>query len=197
MLIKSKGDFFSRETAIQGDERNEYLSYYEDEKKLRLLYERVEQLFDKGLGKYEDEYFQTRKQRRAFWSSMEKIFEVREYFSHAASEIVKRKKEMSPAPSAALAMSAAWEAAYLDYEAHLDPSNIMANSNPVMQTIQQQRAKELSTNLKKSLRKAWKEEREFRKSLKISSSECQRIVDNATRAVASDEWLQKLEAECP
>ena len=207
LLIKSKGDFFSGETAIQGDERNEYLSYYEEEKKLRLLYERVEQLFDKRLGKYENVYFKARKgqpcpewnwiEDGGIMSIMEKIFEVREYFPHAASEIVKRKKEMSPAPSAALPMSSAWEAAYLDYEAHLDPSNIMASSNPVMHTIQQQRAKELSTNLKKSLQKAWKEEREFRKHLKISSSEYQRIVDDATRAVASDEWLQKLEAECP
>lgn len=83
---------------------------------------------------------------------MEKIFEVRGYFSYAASEIVKRnkrKKEMRPAPSAAPAMSSAWEAVYLNFKANLEPSNIMASSNPVTLAIQQQRAKESFTNLKK------------------------------------------------
>lgn len=197
LLVKSKGDFFPRETAIQDDERHECLTYYEEEKKLQLLYERVEQLFDKRLGKYEDAYFKARRARREFWSSMEKIFEVREYMSHAATEIVKRKKEMRIAPAPASAMSSAWLAAYLDYEALRDPSNIVASSDPVKVAIQQERAKELFSNHKKSMHKAWKESREFRKRLNLSSGEYQRIVDYAEIAVAVDEWLRKLEKECP
>ncbi len=108
-----------------------------------------------------------------------------------------KKKAMRPAPYAASAMSSAWLAAYLDYEALRDPSNIVASSDSVVVAIQQERAKELSTNFNKSLRKAWKEEREFRKRLKLSSGEYQRIVDNAARAVATDAWLRKLELECP
>ena len=189
--------FFSREPKIVGDERQECLAYYEEEKKLRLLYEKVEQLFDKRLGKYEDAYFKARKARREFWSSMEKIYEVREYMSHAATEIVKRKKEMRIAPAPASAMSSAWLAAYLDYEALRDPSNIVASSNPVELAIQKERAKELLSNYKKSIHKAWKEERDFRKHLNLSSAEYQRIVDCAEIAVAADEWLRKLEAECP
>jgi hypothetical protein len=104
---------------------------------------------------------------------------------------------MKPAPSAASAMSSAWLAAYLDYEALRDPSNIVASSNPVEVAIQQERAKELFWNHKKSMHKAWKEEREFRKRLNLSSGEYQRIVDYAEIAVAADEWLLKLEAECP
>ena len=183
--------------AIKDEERQECLAYYEEEKKLRLLYERVEQLFNKSLGRYEDAYFQARKARSEFWSSMDKIFEVREYMSHAATEIVNRKKAMRPAPSAALAMSSAWLAVYLDYEASRDPSNIVASSNSVEVAIQQERAKELSANFNKSLRKAWKEEKEFRKRLKLSSGEYQRIADYAEIAVAADEWLRKLEVECP
>lgn len=197
LLAKSRGDFFPRETAIQGDELYECLTYYKEEKKLRLLYERVEQLFDKRLGKYEDAYFKARRARREFWSIMEKIFEVREYWSHAATEIVKRKKEMRIAPAPASAMSSAWLAAYLDYEALRDPSNIVASSNPIEVAIRQKRAKELYTNYKKSIQKAWKEEREFRKRLNLSSGEYQRIVDYAEIAVEADEWLRKLEAECP
>jgi vacuolar-type H+-ATPase subunit H len=197
LLVKSKGDFLPREIAIQGDERHKCLTYYQEEKKLRLLYERVEQIFEKKLRKYEDAYFKARKARRDFWPSMEKIFEAREYMSHAATEIVKRKKAMKPAPSAASAMSSAWLAAYLDYEALRDPSNIVASSNPVEVAIRQKRAKELYTNYKKSMHKAWKEEREFRKRLNLSSGEYQRIVDYAEIAVAADEWLQKLEKECP
>lgn len=189
--------FFSREPKIVGDERQECLAYYEEEKKLRLLYEKVEQLFDKRLGKYEDAYFKARKARREFWSSMEKIYEVREYMSHAATEIVKRKKEMRIAPAPASAMSSAWLAAYLDYEALRDPSNIVASSNPVELAIQKERAKELFSNYQKSIHKAWKEERDFRKHLNLSSAEYQRIVDCAEIAVAVDEWLRKLEAECP
>lgn len=167
------------------------MAYYAEEKKLRLLYEEVERFFNERMTKYENAYFQARKARREFWSSMEKIAEVTEYISRAATEIVKRKKEMRPAPPPASAMSSAWEAAYLDYEA-LRNAPIVAGSNPLEVQVKRQRAKELFTNHKKSMQKAWREERDFRKRLKVTSGEHQRIVDNAARAVATDEWLRKL-----
>ena len=87
---------FSREPAIKGDERQECLAYYEEEKKLRLLYERVEQLFDKRVGKYENALFQARKAKIApmngVFANLGKIVEVKEHISQAATEIVKRKK---------------------------------------------------------------------------------------------------------
>ena len=104
---------------------------------------------------------------------------------------------MRPAPSAASAMSSACEAAYLDYEALRDPSNIVASSDFVKVAIQRERAKELLAKFHKSKHKAEKEEKEFLKRIRISSGEYQRIVDNAAKAVATDEWLRKLEAECP
>ena len=212
LLVKRKGEFFSRETAIQGDERQECLAYYEEEKKLRLLYERVEWFYDKRIGKYEDAFFEAQKAVRDSivgkatrddptpippMEIMDKIFEARGYMSYAATEIVKRKKEMRLAPSSASEMSSAWLAAYLYYEALRDASNIVAGSDPVIFQIRRQREKGLSTNFNKSLHKAWQEEKDFRKRLKLSSSEYQRIVDNAAKAVATDEWLRKLEAECP
>ncbi|MBA7582159.1 hypothetical protein ES708_24079 [subsurface metagenome] len=187
--------FFSREPAIEGDERQECLAYYEEEKKLRLLYERVEQLFDKTVGKYENELFQARKAGRDFMSSLEKIGEVTEHISQAATEIVKRKKEMGVAPSAASAMASAWEAAYLDYEALRNPSNIVAGSDIVKVEAKRERTKELFTKFAKSLRRAWKEEKEFLKRLKLSGDEGQSILNDASRATAADEWLQKLENE--
>lgn len=187
--------FFSREPAIEGDERQECLAYYEEEKKLRLLYERVEQLFDKRVGKYENELFQARKAGRDFMSSLEKIGEVTEHISQAATEIVKRKKEMRAAPSAASAMASAWEAAYLNYEALRNPSNIVAGSYIVKVEAKRERTKELFTKFDKSLRRAWKEEKEFLKRLKLSGDEGQRILSDASRATAADEWLQKLENE--
>jgi len=189
--------FFSREPTIEGDERQECLAYYEEEKKLRLLYERVEQLFDKRVGKYENELFQARKAGMDFMSSLEKIGEVTEHISQAATEIVKRKKEMRPAPSAASAMASAWEAAYLDYEALRNPSNIVASSDIVKVEAKREGTKELFTKFDKSLRRAWKEEKEFLKRLKLTSDEGQRILDNASRATAADKWLRKVETECP
>jgi len=103
---------------------------------------------------------------------------------------------MRPAPPAASAMSDAQSLAYLSYQA-LRHGPIVAGFDAAEVALRQARAKEFRTSYKKSLQKAWKEEREFRKHLRVSGSEYQRIVDNATRAVASDEWLQKLEAECP
>jgi len=193
-------------------ERQECLAYYEEEKKLRLLYERVEQLFDKRLGKYEDAYFQARKALMKFLFAgtvkndtehvpameiMETIFQVRGYMSQAATEIVKRKKTMGPAPLAASAMSSAWLAVYLDYEAKTDPSCIIAGYNIIEVEAKRLKAKELFTNLNSSLRKAWKEEKKFRKHLRLSDSEYEQIIDYAAVAVAADEWLWKLEAECP
>ena len=188
---------FSREPAIEGDERRECLAYYEEEKKLRLLFERVEELFDKRIGKYENEFSQARKAGEDFFPSLEKIGEVTEHISQAASEILKRKKQMKPAPSAASAMAFAWEAAYSDYKALRDPSSIVAGSDIVKVTAKRERAKELYAKFDKSLRRAWKEEETFRKRLKLSNAEAQRITDNASRAIATDEWLQKLEMECP
>jgi len=204
-LAKRKGEFSSHETAMQGDERSECLSYYKDEKKLRLLYESVEKLFDKRLGKYENVYFRARKgQRCPEWnwedgglmSIMAKISDVHEYFSDAATEIVNRKKAMRPAPLAASAMSSAWLAAYLDYEA-LRHGLMVAGFDAVEVALRQARAKELFANFNKSIHKAWKEEREFRKHLNLSSDEYQNIVARSTIAVAADDWLRKLEAECP
>ena len=183
---------FSNNSAIQANERHECLSYYEEEKKLQLILERVGRLFDKCLRKYEDEYFKARR-----WSSMEKIFEVHEYFSQAASEIVKRKQEMRVAPSPASSMSAAWEAAYLDYEASKDPSNIAAGYDAMEVRARKVRQKELVKKSNESWLKAREEEREFCKGLRISKTEVQMITANAARAVAADEWLRKLEAECP
>ena len=189
--------FFSREPTIEGDERKECLTYYEEEKKLRLLYERVEQLFDKRVGKYENELFRARRAGEDFFPSLEKIGEVTEYISQAADEIVKRKKQMKPAPSAASAMALAWEAAYSDYKDLRDSSNIVAGSDVMKVAAKRERSKELYAKFDKSLRRAWKEEETFRKRLKLSNAEAQRITDNASRAIATDEWLRKLETECP
>ena len=192
---------FSREPAIKGDERQECLAYYEEEKKLRLLYERVEQLFDERVGKYERALSQARKAKEAVmdgvFANLEKITEVFEYIQQAANEIVKRKKGMRTAPSAALAMSSAWEAAYLDYVAFRDPSNVVAGSDVVEVGARRARARLTDQKFHNSLSKAWKEEREFRKRLKLSGDETRRILDNASKAIAADKWLQKLEKECP
>lgn len=197
---------------ITYEERQECLAYYEEEKKLQLILNRVGRLFDKNLGKYEDDYFEAQKALRDFGTGkalrddfepvppmdiMDKIFEVSEYMHYAATDIVKRKKEMRLAPSAAQAMSSAWLAAYLDYEALGDPSNIAAGYNPMEVQAKKVRQKELAKKSNESLHKAQEEEREFLKHLNLSSGEYQRIVDYAEIAVAADEWLRKLEAECP
>jgi hypothetical protein len=189
---------------MEGDERRECLSYYQDEKRLRLLYERVEQLFDKKMSGYEDAYFKARKEwRRHGWdeardpmSIIAKISDVHEYSSRAATEIVSRKKAMGPAPPTASLMSDAWLAAYLDYEA-LRHGPMVAGSDTVEVALRQATAKQLFANYKKSMERAWKEEREFRKRLNLGSDEYHNIVDHATMAVEADEWLRKLEAEFP
>ena len=186
------------------EERQDCLAYYAEEKKLRLLYESVERLFDKRLGKYEDAYFKARKEwRRYGWdedrdpmSIMDKISDVHEYFSRAATEIVNRKKAMGPAPLAASAMCSAWFRAYLDYEA-LRHGPMVAGSDSVEVRLREARAKELFANHKKSMQNAWKEERKFRGRLNLGTDEYQNIVDHATIAVEADEWLRKLEAEFP
>ena len=48
-------------------------------------------LFDKRVGKYENELFQARKAGGDFMSGLHKIDEVTEYISQVATEIVKRK----------------------------------------------------------------------------------------------------------
>jgi len=190
--------FFSREPTIKGNERQECLAYYEEEKKLRLLFERVEQLFDKRVGKYENELFGARRRGDDFLASLEKIGEVHEYIAQAADEILKRKKQMkSCSSSAASVMSVSWLIAYSSYRALRDPSNIVAGFQGVEVEIRRQRAKEWFTHFNKSLHRAWKDEKEFGKRLKLTSSEYKRIVDNAERAVAADEWLQKLEKDIP
>lgn len=181
---------------ITDEERRECLAYYAQEKKLRLLYESVEQLFNKRLGEYEDEYFQARRHRREFWSIMEKIGEGYEYFSHAATEIINRKKAMRPAPLAASAMCSAWFRAYLDYEA-LRHAPMVAGHDTMEVKLREAKAKELFASYKKAIQRAWNEEREFRKRLNLTSDEYQNIVDHATIAVEADEWLRKLEAEFP
>jgi hypothetical protein len=196
LWLKNKSLVAQSLPTITDVERQECLAYYEEEKKLQLLSERMSYFFNKRLGKYEDEYFQARKARSEFWSSMEKIFEVNEYISEAATEIINRKKEMRPAPSAASAMSSAWESVYLGYKILKDPENIAAGS-PEDVAVAKARQRELVKKLNESFRRAREEEREFCKHLKISSGEYQRIVDYAEIAVAADEWLRKLEVECP
>ena len=197
LWLKNESPVSQSAPTIRDEERQECLAYYEEEKKLQLILERVGRLFDKNLGKYEDEFFKARKAGREFWSIFEKIEEVNVYISQAATAIVKRKKAMRPAPSPASAMSSAWLAAYLDYEALKDPSNIAAGYNSMEVQARKVRQKELVEKSKKSLHKALDEEKEFCQRLKVSGGEYQRIVDNAARAVAADEWLRKLEAECP
>ena len=94
-------------------------------------------------------------------------------------------------------MSSAWEAAYLDYVAFRDSSNIVAGSDVVAVEVRQARARLTAQKFHNSLSKAWKEEREFRKRLRLSGNETRRILDNASKAIAADKWLQKLEKECP
>ena len=154
-------------------------------------------LYDKVLDKYEDEYFQARKHRIDFWPIMDKIFEVNDYFSGVATEIVKRKKAMRTAPPPALAMSSAWLAVYLDYEAEKDPSNIAAGYDSMEVHARKVKQKELVKKFNKSYQKALNEEKGFRKRLKISGGEYKTITYNAVRAVASGEWLRKIEEECP
>lgn len=187
----------SNNLVIQANDYHECLSYYEEEKKLQLLLERVGYLFDIGLHKYEDEYYKARKGHKEFWSSLEKIYEVQEYFSQAASEIVRRKQEMIVVPPLALSMSAAWEAAYLDTEALITPPNTTTVFDAIEVQARNVRQKKLVKKFNESWLKARKEERKFCKHLKISKAEVQTITANAAIVVADDEWLQILEAECP
>lgn len=204
LWLKNKNLVGQSLPTMTNEERRECLDYYTEEKKLRLLYESVDQLFDKKMGEYEDAYFKARKEwRRYGWdedrdpmSIMDKISDVYEYSSHAATEIVNRKKAMRPAPLAASAMCSAWFCAYLDYAA-LRHAPIVAGSDAVEVRLRQAKTKELFANYKKSMQKAWKEEREFRKRIKLSSDEHQNIVNHATIAVEADEWLRKLGAEFP
>lgn len=187
--------------AIEDEERQECLAYYENEKKLQLLLERVGQLFDKRVGKYEDALSKSRRAREAVmdgvFDNLDKIFEVTECIHQAAIEIVKRKREMKAVPSAGSVMSHAWLAVYLDYEALRDPSTIAAGYNGMEVQARKARQKELVKKFNKSWHKALEEEKEFLKHLKVSSGEYQKIGDNASKALVTDEWLRKLEAECP
>ena len=204
LWLKNKSLVNQNLPTITDEERQECLAYYAEEKRLRLLYEKVEQLFDKRFGEYEDAYFKARKEwRRYGWdedrdpmSIMAKISDVHEYFSRAATEIVNRKKAMRPAPLATSAMCSAWFRAYLDYEA-LRHAPMVAGSDAMEVKIRETRAKELFANYKKAIQRAWNEEREFRRRINLSGGEYQKIVDYAAIAVDADEWLRKLEAEFP
>lgn len=203
---------FSKEALIDEAERRECLAYYEEETKLRLLFERTHRMLDTRLKKWEDGYFAARRVRdmrvetdrkgneynpASPMEIMERIFEIRELMSQAATEIAERKKEMRPAPSLASAMSSAYRTAYLDYEAHSDPSNVVAGSNSLIVAAKREKAKQAFARFQRSLHQAWKEDQVFRKRLKLSHVEDQRIVANAEQAVSTDTWLQSLKGKLP
>ncbi|MFC1871293.1 hypothetical protein ACFLYF_02685 [Chloroflexota bacterium] len=200
LWLKNKSLVSQRLPTITDEERQECLVYYEEEKKLRLLLERIGRLFDKSVRKYEDALSKSRRAREAImdgvFDNLGKIYEVTDHIHQAAAEIVKRKREMKIAPSAASAMSSAWLAVYLDYEALRDPSNISAGYKSIEVQAKEARQKELVKKFNKSWYRALEEEKEFHKRLKVSSVEYQRIVDYAAIAVEADDWLRKLEAEC-
>jgi hypothetical protein len=192
---------FSKEPVIKGDERQECLAYYEEEKKLYLLYEKVEQLFSERVRKYEYALFKARRAREEVMdgvlANLEKIFEVTEYIHQAAVDIVKRKNAMRTEPSAALAMSSAFAAVYFYYTVFSDSSNIVSGSDTLKVQAQRERAKLSKQKFHNSLNKAWKEEKDFCKRIKLSMDETRRIVDNASIATAADNWLQELIKKCP
>ena len=95
---------------------------------------------------------------------------------------------MRTAPSVTLAMSSAWEAAYLGCVAFGNPFNIVTGSDVVEVEARKARARLTAQKFHNSLSTAWKEEREFRKRLKLSG-ETRRILDNASKAIAADRRL--------
>jgi len=177
--------FISREPRIEGAERQECLAYLEEEMKLGLLREKVDNLFTEGMMNYGR--LAQKDKNKAF----EGMVKVAKCVSQAATELVRRKHEMTFIPDAALATSSAWETVYSDYEALATAQAGAMEADPNGMTTEWDRVRELVRKVKKSTRRAQKEEKKLQKRLKLTGDEARRILDNASRATEADDYLLK------
>ena len=193
------------------EERQKCIAYYRDEKKLCLLFERMELFFQTRINKYEDAYFEARKSLGNFLAGksrsddckpvppmeiMDKILVIRGANAEASKEIVRRKNIMRIFPPMASSMSSAYLDAYLAYEALRDINNIPAGYDAMQVAIKQTREKELLKNYQKFIQKARKEEMEFCKRIQLTNSEYQEILDFANTYIYTDEWFKQLTERC-
>ena len=98
-----------REPRIESTKRQECLAYLEEEMKLKLFREKVDNLFNEVMMNYGCLVQK--------YKAFKEIARVAKHVWQAVTELVRRKHEMAFIPGTALATSSAWEIVYSDYEA--------------------------------------------------------------------------------
>ena len=178
--------FISREPRIEGAERQECLAYLEEEMKLGLFRVKVDSLADEGMMRYGQ--LAQKDKAKAF----EGMVKVTNHISQAATELVRRKHEMTFIPDAALATSSAWETVYLDYKTLATSEATTMEADVHGMATDWEHVQRLVKEVKKAIGKAQREDKRLLKRLKLTGDEARGIVDNASRVTEADDWLLKL-----
>ena len=141
--------------------------------KLKLFREKVDNTFSEGMMNY------GRLAQKDEDKALEGMTKVAKHTLQAATELVRRKHEMTFIHGAALATSSAWETVYSDYEALAIAEAAAMEADLGGMTGEWDRVRELVRKVKKSIRKAQKEEKKLLKRLKLTGDEVRTILDNA------------------
>lgn len=173
--------FLFGEPKIQGDELRECLVYYEEELKLKVFQEKEADLYNNAVVKYgrsisTDSY------------AAKEMCRAANRLAQSASEILRRRKKMAPIPNAASAMYFAWQLTYSDYSAWATAQSAAIEAVASGMEPHGERVKELLSQSEKSRHEAEKEEKKLLKRLKLNSDAAQKLFNNASAAIAAENW---------
>lgn len=168
-------------TGIAKDERQRCLAYYEAEVGVTAFQTKEADLFNEVLAKHEDAIQNDPAAAREVCTAAYRLVQ-------ATREIARRRDAIQPVPEVAFAMHWAWHVTSLTYSAWAQTTysamEALANGRiPPTKYVQ---------HLVKEHEVAWlraqREEMQFRKKLRISEIEAEKIVEKSIEAVKRDNW---------
>jgi hypothetical protein len=178
MLLSDKSQ------TIDKNELQRCLAYLEEEWKFQAFQTREADLYNNALVQYG--YSMTTDSLAS-----KEMCRAASRLSQSTSEILKCRGGMASIPDIASAMYLAWQMTYSDYSAWAGMQYAAIKAVATGMQPHTQRVRELLQQSEKSRRKAENEEKRFYKRLNLNVNDVNRIISNASAAVAVDNWQPK------
>ena len=172
---------------IEGDELRKCLAYLEEEGNLVIFRGKEEDLYNNALVKYGKSVSKDSHAAKEMCRAADRLVQ-------AASEIIKRRGEMTSIPDVASSMYFAWQKSYLAYLEHVKAESATWEAEVNGMKPGYEYLRKLFLQSEGLRRKALEEEKKLAKRLRLSGDGVRKMYNNALAAVETERW-QPEEAE--
>ena len=165
---------------IQGDELRRCSAYLEEEWKFKAFQEKEADLYNNALVKYGKSISTDSRAAKEVCQAVNRL-------AQSASEILRRRGEMTSIPDVAPAMYFAWQLTYSDYSTWATAQAVAIEAAVNGMEPYGERVRDLLSQSEKSRHEAEKEEKKLLKRLRLNDAEARQLFGDASAAIADED----------